>query len=677
MKKFFFAIIILFFSVFPIYGKEIDKLSLFECYELARKRNYDFKEKKLDYDIGVIEKDRAKAKFYPKLTTSTTYKSSAKVDTPMDQANSGSVSLNQPLYYSGELTYNYKSKDAAMKEKMMKLMSGDLTLRRDVFNAYITIIKVQRLIAINENAIKRVKNQLKYIEMIVEQKKRGAESVSRWKVVLNDFENELINNKNKLQDSYTNLNRLIVRDLSEKVDLYAYGTEGFFDDFFVEKEIRKNYSFNEIVDILYHYALIYNPEVHQKVENINQYLYSLRAENAGNYPKFDLTHGYSGGSNTIPSWNVGVKVSFSILDVNDWGNVKVKEKQLQKSENDRKRFLQTLKSSIRGTYSAKISALKETLNRVGQSEQAYIYLNQIIKNYNKGQATDVDLIDAFKTYYENQSFMVSSVFNYYVQENNLDALIGYNKFRQTPEFGTFIKAKDKSVFTLSKIIDEGGKIYKAINCEDFKTIKEILEKEPGLINRLSKVGWAPMHWATYRGNIEILNYIIKKGGNVNIKSQRGYTPLSLAINATGSNIVEVLIKSGADVNIASGPLKWTPLIQAAGLGDEKIVQELVDAGAYINLQSSNGWTALHSAVDIGDIEIVKILLKNGANTEIKNSLGKTPLDIARIYGMEEIEQLLLEKENKLKEDMSEKEDKKKEGETKEQDKDNKHQPGSN
>ena len=111
--------------------------------------------------------------------------------------------------------------------------------------------------------------------------------------------------------------------------------------------------------------------------------------------------------------------------------------------------------------------------------------------------------------------------------------------------------------------------------------------------------------------------------------------------ADTSNLIEVkwLLDHGADVNARD--LSETPLIVAAGRGNEEIAQYLVSHGADVNAGRENGRSALVQAICNHHPELAKWLISKGADVNVRDSYGDTVLHYAAHYGNSEVTQLLI------------------------------------
>ena len=96
-------------------------------------------------------------------------------------------------------------------------------------------------------------------------------------------------------------------------------------------------------------------------------------------------------------------------------------------------------------------------------------------------------------------------------------------------------------------------IFKIIENNNFKKLQELLKNDHTKINTLNKDGFAPLHIAIIKGNIEIINLLLLNGANPNIlTSLKKQTPLHLAYinkNSKTDKIIQKLKKFKANENI--------------------------------------------------------------------------------------------------------------------------------
>ncbi len=188
------------------------------------------------------------------------------------------------------------------------------------------------------------------------------------------------------------------------------------------------------------------------------------------------------------------------------------------------------------------------------------------------------------------------------------------------------------------------------------------------INCTDRDGATPAIWASVKGELEILQYLISKGATVperwgsdntplltsivfrsvsveqvvkylidnnfdpNITSEDGVTPLHTASGQQKSSIVQILLTAGANPN-AKTESGATPLMRSIGyrIGQLQTLQLLVEFGADINAVDTDGWTPLMYGAVNNDVKVCEWLISKGAKLTIKNNEGQSALAIATKY----------------------------------------------
>ncbi|KAF9892568.1 hypothetical protein FE257_000970 [Aspergillus nanangensis] len=148
--------------------------------------------------------------------------------------------------------------------------------------------------------------------------------------------------------------------------------------------------------------------------------------------------------------------------------------------------------------------------------------------------------------------------------------------------------------------------------------------------------------AAAKGHETITELLLDQGANV-ITQQALDGALQSASSHGHGNIVQMLLDHGADIEAQKGGL-GSPLILAAGEGDEKTVHILLDGGANVHARPREfGHTALHFASLCGNENIVQILLDRGADVNAqKGKSHRTALHYASSEGHERVVQVLLD-----------------------------------
>jgi len=156
---------------------------------------------------------------------------------------------------------------------------------------------------------------------------------------------------------------------------------------------------------------------------------------------------------------------------------------------------------------------------------------------------------------------------------------------------------------------------------DLKKVKEIIDRDPNQINVQDAQGYTPLHLASGKGHIEIVEFLLNHGANIELEICTGDTPLTLATRFAGGGkyeTIKALLEHGAMVD-HKGLLGQTALHHATIYSGEKAINLLISYGADVNARGEYQITPLHKAAMHNKIEAAKVLVENGADIFAKTS----------------------------------------------------------
>ncbi len=160
-------------------------------------------------------------------------------------------------------------------------------------------------------------------------------------------------------------------------------------------------------------------------------------------------------------------------------------------------------------------------------------------------------------------------------------------------------------------------IHKAAYKGDLKKVKNIIEKDPSQINIQDISGWTPLHLASGKGHIEIVEFLLNHGADIELENILGKRPLWLAAKFGRYETIKTLLEHGAAVNLKDKHGR-TPLHDAAMWSGEKVINLLISYGADVNARDQHQSTPLHQAAMLNNIEAAKALVEHGADIFAKN-----------------------------------------------------------
>src|SRR5215470_17942305 len=98
--------------------------------------------------------------------------------------------------------------------------------------------------------------------------------------------------------------------------------------------------------------------------------------------------------------------------------------------------------------------------------------------------------------------------------------------------------------------DNNKEIIKAAKKGDVAKIKELLAENGDLIHARDSDGSTPLHCATWKGQLAVVELLLEAGADVNARNQNehwGTTPLHAAAHANQAAIAQMLLDHGADI----------------------------------------------------------------------------------------------------------------------------------
>jgi ankyrin repeat protein len=138
-------------------------------------------------------------------------------------------------------------------------------------------------------------------------------------------------------------------------------------------------------------------------------------------------------------------------------------------------------------------------------------------------------------------------------------------------------------------------------------MKDLMKKNPNVINEISDRGFSTLILACYRGNTEVANFLIDHVKDVNYKSSEGTALAGLSVRYN-RDLVEHLLNKNADPNIGDST-GITPLLWAIKSGNKELVEILLKYKADKTAKDSMGMTPFEYALQTNNTEIIN-LLKN-------------------------------------------------------------------
>ncbi len=161
------------------------------------------------------------------------------------------------------------------------------------------------------------------------------------------------------------------------------------------------------------------------------------------------------------------------------------------------------------------------------------------------------------------------------------------------------------------------------------------------INEKSEQGYTSLHYASYKGNIEIIKILIENGAIVAETNNKGLNVMHMAAQGDQANSL-IYFKEKYNLSydkidsLGSTPLHWACYTGSEGAFMFLLYFEGID----LNPIDNEGLTPLHLSVMGDRTSIIKKLLRSGARKDIKDRKERMPHELAKSKNKKKIEEIL-------------------------------------
>jgi ankyrin repeat protein len=213
--------------------------------------------------------------------------------------------------------------------------------------------------------------------------------------------------------------------------------------------------------------------------------------------------------------------------------------------------------------------------------------------------------------------------------NNLEGLCEQYKANSLKSKNKFIKflSSIKSVlsefFTTIQTIffNENYRLFRAIAKNDINKIEELLSNVDINNVRQGRKKLTPLMYAVKKGNLKVIDLLLKNNADLDAKDKRGNTALIHATLNQRLDIIQKLVDSGANIDEQNN-MGNTALMITVFRDSIETANELITLNANINLTNNRSDSALMLAIYRNKLNFVKELTEKDADINIKNIKGE-------------------------------------------------------
>lgn len=148
----------------------------------------------------------------------------------------------------------------------------------------------------------------------------------------------------------------------------------------------------------------------------------------------------------------------------------------------------------------------------------------------------------------------------------------------------------------------------------YESILFLLSQPGNEVNKMTHDSRTYLFWAASRGNLPVMEYLLKNGAKLDLKDSHGYSPLAFAVAGGQMNtkVYDLLIQHGLNLKKDQNHDGANPLL--IGVANDKdlvLTNYFISKGLDLNSKDAAGNTAFNYVARTGNIELMKIWLQKG------------------------------------------------------------------
>ena len=146
-----------------------------------------------------------------------------------------------------------------------------------------------------------------------------------------------------------------------------------------------------------------------------------------------------------------------------------------------------------------------------------------------------------------------------------------------------------------------------------ETIKFLLDQPGNPVTKPTHDNRIYLHWSAYKGNVEMTEYLIKKGSDINLEDSHGAMPADFAATSGQINpaLYEAFFKAGLNPTKKYNDGANLLLLSIAFDKNLTLAEYFTTKGMSLKDVDNNGNTAFNYAARVGNIELLKKIAAKG------------------------------------------------------------------
>lgn len=166
-------------------------------------------------------------------------------------------------------------------------------------------------------------------------------------------------------------------------------------------------------------------------------------------------------------------------------------------------------------------------------------------------------------------------------------------------------------------------VYAINNGAPIETIMHLLSLPGNEVNKYTHDGRNYLMWAAYRGNLELVEHLLKQGSKLDIIDDHGFSIIPFAANAGQKNpeLYDMLLDAGVKLDGTNHDGANALLLLTPNVTDFSELDYFIEKGLPLTSKDDLGNTAFNYAAKKGNISIMNQLIQKGIDYKTLNKEG--------------------------------------------------------
>lgn len=166
--------------------------------------------------------------------------------------------------------------------------------------------------------------------------------------------------------------------------------------------------------------------------------------------------------------------------------------------------------------------------------------------------------------------------------------------------------------------------YAILENAPLESIKYLLSLEGNPVDKNTHDGRNYLLWAGYKGNLDLVKYLIEQGSDVNLVDDHGYN--LLCFSAVGgqqnTDLYDFILANGIDVQSTNRVGATALLLLAPNIKDKVVIDYFTNKGLDIHAKDKDGNGMFNYAVRKGNMKLMKQLIEMDVDYQSLNKKGE-------------------------------------------------------